>query len=218
MQPQDSSASIEMMERSHAQDSTLEVAQDSTLEVHPESFMDTFTLSDMGPDMIEDDDFWDHTLRAQRRANLQAQLATIAEENRIPTDTNCFGCVRTGWAGVLVPHSTIVRWWERVMLFLLVYTVVVMPLRLAFSEGLSYWELPVDALFLTDMVLTFFLAYELPDGSLCTSHWAIAKRYLTSWFVVDLLASFPWWALAIGRENSDSTQWLLMLRLVVYPP
>merc|ERR1712137_629774 len=44
---------------------------------------------------------------------------------------------------------------------------------------LSYWCL--------DIPLTFFTAYVTPLGELVTEHRLIAKRYLMSWFFIDII-------------------------------
>ena len=50
----------------------------------------------------------------------------------------------------------------------------------------------VDAIFWTDLVLSFFTSY--PDkktGKAITDRKLIIKNYLTGWFAIDFLAVFP---------------------------
>ena len=49
----------------------------------------------------------------------------------------------------------------------------------------------MDLLFQVDLLLNFFTAYEDENGELVTSRCAIAKSYLSSWFLVDLFSSIP---------------------------
>ena len=49
----------------------------------------------------------------------------------------------------------------------------------------------VNLVFVVDTVLIFFKAYVDGDGKLVVFRSTIARRYLTSWFVVDVLACFP---------------------------
>ena len=58
-------------------------------------------------------------------------------------------------------------YWQLLIGLLLVYTAIFVPIRIAFIEkaslGLLIFELVVDFLFLTDLVLTFFVALEKED-------------------------------------------------------
>ena len=44
-------------------------------------------------------------------------------------------------------------------------------------------------------------------GDLVTDHRAIAKRYLTGWFIVDLLATFPIDYIVRAVEVRDDITW-----------
>ena len=49
----------------------------------------------------------------------------------------------------------------------------------------------IDTIFVLDMVVQFLSPFYDEDGTLQTEYSAIAKRYLRSWFVVDVLALLP---------------------------
>ena len=49
----------------------------------------------------------------------------------------------------------------------------------------------MDIIFMFDVVLNFFIAYVDSDLEVITDHKRIAREYLTSWFLVDLLGGFP---------------------------
>lgn len=49
----------------------------------------------------------------------------------------------------------------------------------------------VDILFILDLFVNFFMAYERRDGTSETRMKFIAKDYLRSWFFVDLIACIP---------------------------
>lgn len=55
-------------------------------------------------------------------------------------------------------------YWQLLIGFLLIYTAIFVPVRIAFIEqaGLPViiFELIVDSLFITDLILTFFMAIE----------------------------------------------------------
>ena len=84
---------------------------------------------------------------------------------------------------------------------------------------IDYVDLTVDLLFFVDLVLSFFSAVKLQDGTMIKEFHAISKTYLKTWFVVDLLAIFPFYL--IGQDSISALAPILriprlfkMLRLV----
>ena len=102
---------------------------------------------------------------------------------------------------VILPDSPGKLAWDIACIALLVYAVVVTPLKLGF--GISemcpnvewIFDLTVDCFFMLDLFLNFFTAAWITDefgehmlsGNLKTIAW----QYLKSWFLVDLLSSLP---------------------------
>ena len=78
---------------------------------------------------------------------------------------------------------------------LLLYSATVIPYRAAFSEedplGWKLLDGVVDILFLCDIFLSFFTAFYDSDLKVVTDRPTIAKNYLTSWFIIDAVAIFP---------------------------
>ncbi|GLI62967.1 hypothetical protein VaNZ11_005824 [Volvox africanus] len=98
--------------------------------------------------------------------------------------------------GIILPDSRFRKMWINVQLFVVLYIIWVTPVRVGFNKpasGFWFWlEGLIDIFFYTDLVLNFFTAYEHPvTGELITNHRKIALRYLRTWFVIDLLATFP---------------------------
>ena len=61
----------------------------------------------------------------------------------------------------------------------------------------------IDFLFLVDIFVNFFTAYELPiTKKLETNLKAIALNYMSGWFLIDLAATFPF-QLVIPSHSSD---------------
>merc|ERR1719320_898246 len=99
-----------------------------------------------------------------------------------------------------------------VVVFLLAYTLIVLPLRVGFSSTdvfehtiLKVIELSVDALFILDILITGISAYEDGEG-LVTKQSKILTHYIFSlWFPLDLFAGVPFYAifdsLGEGDEN-----------------
>ena len=92
--------------------------------------------------------------------------------------------------------------WDSFVVLLIVYSIVVIPVRVGFTWQTTnftaewYAELAIDACFLTDIVLSFRTAYieDSPEQNtrvLITDWKAISARYLRTWFVLDLVSSVP---------------------------
>ncbi|GFR43465.1 hypothetical protein Agub_g4548 [Astrephomene gubernaculifera] len=97
---------------------------------------------------------------------------------------------------VILPDSKFRKVWINIQLFVVLYIIWVTPVRAGFNKpavGFWFWlEGVIDIFFYTDLVLNFLTAYEHPvTGELITDHRKIAARYLKTWFVIDLLATFP---------------------------
>lgn len=119
---------------------------------------------------------------------------------------------RKGQWWILMPNSTVKIYWESIVLFLLMYTLVVLPLRVGFSESEIFEhesivaiDLVVDMLFGIDIIITSISAYESKQN-LITNQRKICFHYLCSlWFPLDLLAAIPFHliftTLGTGEDN-----------------
>jgi hypothetical protein len=71
-----------------------------------------------------------------------------------------------------------------------------MPFNLAFTDydldsAWYYIDTVIDFIFITDLFVNFFSAYYDEEGKLVTNNKKIATKYLKGWFIIDLIASFP---------------------------
>ena len=97
---------------------------------------------------------------------------------------------------VIDPQRPMIMLWDQLVGLLLVYTAIVTPYEVAFLEPyvgvLFVLNRFVDLCFLADLVMNFFLAYYDAEKRLWVcSHRLIARRYLTGWFVLDLVSILP---------------------------
>ena len=111
--------------------------------------------------------------------------------------------INKAW-GVIYPDSTFKGMWDLVCLISIVYQAIVIPFRLCFNieaEGsFKTFETIIDAIFMTDIVVTFNTGF-YKKGYLVMKRKEIIKNYLKTWFILDLMASFPYsWVL-----QSDSS-------------
>ena len=109
-----------------------------------------------------------------------------------------YGCLGKN---VIMPASPFKITWDILCVGLLLYAVVITPLKIGFGieehcpDGSWVFDVIVDAIFLFDCGLNFFTAAWIKDhfGELKVSGRmdVIAKTYLKSWFIVDFSSSVP---------------------------
>jgi len=98
---------------------------------------------------------------------------------------------------VLHPGSHYKNAWDAFLAVLVVYSVVVVPLRIGFNEEASprsaiFWfEVSIDFVFIIDIVVNCRTAYLTAHGLLEKRPRQIARHYLHTWFVADVAASIP---------------------------
>ncbi len=118
---------------------------------------------------------------------------------------------------ILHPEALIKIVWDVGMLILVVFFAFAVPYRIGFDVQLSAseeaFDVVADILFIFDIILSFRTAY-VKDGILVSDGSKIAKDYLTSWFPLDFLASFPIGWFVPGDDSSAGINKLFrMLRL-----
>mmetsp|Transcript_932 Transcript_932/g.3507 ORF Transcript_932/g.3507 Transcript_932/m.3507 type:complete len:884 (+) Transcript_932:248-2899(+) len=97
---------------------------------------------------------------------------------------------------VLDPTTDFKKGWDIFQACALCFIAVVVPYRVGFkvpATGPIYWvELAIDLYFVFDVFLNFVTGYWDPDlKKTILDHQLIAKHYIKSWFVVDLMAIIP---------------------------
>ena len=95
-----------------------------------------------------------------------------------------------------MPESKFKMFWNIVTLILLLYTATFVPYQTSFvdtssSPGLQAWEWVVNGIFGFDVIVNFFSAFENSDKNIEVRFVVIARNYIQSWFLLDVLASFP---------------------------
>ena len=95
---------------------------------------------------------------------------------------------------IILPDNKHKRRWDLWIGILLIYTGIFVPLRVAFYDEVGsitlVFESFVDACFITDIVLTYFTAFQ-KHSHLEVRHNKIALNYIKTWFFIDLLSSLP---------------------------
>ena len=102
--------------------------------------------------------------------------------------------LRQRYKFLIRPDNTYKVAWDLWVGVLIVFSVIVIPLKLAFTVKGEAWfwiDIAVDFFFWCDLFVSFFTAFVDEEGKLVTDHKAIRLRYLKTWFVPDLLSVLP---------------------------
>jgi len=94
-----------------------------------------------------------------------------------------------------MPDSKFKTFWNITVILLLLYTSTVVPFQVAFVDKDTNFAILVnyfvDILFGIDIIVNFFSAYETRNHRIEIRIKHIVREYLTGWFALDLLATFP---------------------------
>lgn len=110
---------------------------------------------------------------------------------------------------LFLPASLAKNLWGVVYLLLMLYTAFIMPFVMAFIDEAEPWQIVepvIDVLFFVDILVTFNSAFHNSAGELVTSRKAICLAYLKSWFVLDLVACFPFYAFQDDTSADTSSE------------
>lgn len=101
---------------------------------------------------------------------------------------------------LVVPESKFRTTWDALLAICILYSVVVVPYRLGFNVNVTASIMPgwytvdwiVDAFFWMDILVNFRTCYVVKESSaLMVDPAMISRNYLTGWFLLDFLSTFP---------------------------
>ena len=85
--------------------------------------------------------------------------------------------------------------WNILVLLMIIFISITVPYRIPFEDQTPpewlFTDIVMDTLFIIDVILNFFTAYEDDNGELISDHKKIVVAYLKSWFLIDFLSSIP---------------------------
>ena len=98
---------------------------------------------------------------------------------------------------VIHPQFIYKRLWDCLIEIFILYSVLVISVQIAFyRQSLGGWfvmDMIVYAFFMVDMLFSFQTAYYDSDKkAYILDSYAIARRYLITWFLIDFISSIPW--------------------------
>lgn len=93
------------------------------------------------------------------------------------------------------PQQPLIVSWQFLVGIAIMYSIVVVPLRLGFSyDAVGGWlalELAIDSFFLLDIIISFRTAFFNEEKMLIYDSRVIMRKYAKSWFVPDLISTIP---------------------------
>merc|ERR1719163_1564100 len=85
--------------------------------------------------------------------------------------------------------------WDLVLMFIIFYSVILVPYRISFDVEASGvfkgLDILFDVFFFADICINFFTMYEDDSGRMVSDLNRIAKEYLATWFTIDLVSTLP---------------------------
>ena len=128
---------------------------------------------------------------------------------------------------IVLPNSRFRIAWDVISLFLLMYVATFSPLQIAFYGKEHRLDKPgdwpvvfaidrfVDFMFVVDIVINFRSAFVNEDGKLMFEKKEAAQRYVSTWFLWDLVSVLPWDALPVmmGKSSRGELRLPRLLRM-----
>eukprot|EP00947_MAST-08B_sp_MAST-8B-sp1_P005483 g5483.t1 len=153
----------------------------------------------------------------ERWKKLRAAAKAVTALKHISADHQVFGIVNTEkqvqefieefdggvskpWY-IMLPHSIFVKYWDILVMLLLMYVTFIIPVRVCFTindeiteewTSVDIFELILDIVFIVDVGVNFVTAFhEEKTFKMVVSPKRIAMRYITGWFFIDIIACIP---------------------------
>ena len=114
---------------------------------------------------------------------------------------------------ILLHYSVFKIVWDRFILFLTFYTVVMVPYNLAIRKQhninddiiMMVLNSIVDVIFFIDIIFNFHTSFVGHNGEVIVDEKIIRRNYLRSGFAIDVMACLPYDALNIFNTQEDGT-------------
>ncbi|KAH8057194.1 voltage-gated potassium channel [Aureococcus anophagefferens] len=124
----------------------------------------------------------------------KAMLLTLEEE----TVCRVVGDGAPGSPGVELrePNDGLIQVFDAAIMTLLVFIFIFLPVELAFEEigetaAVEYLGLSIDLYFCLDILKTFNVGFVNYNDVLVMDRYAVARRYASTWLLIDLTSSIP---------------------------
>lgn len=112
---------------------------------------------------------------------------------------------------IIYPDDSFKKKWDLLIVVCLLYMSIILPFRIAFEESddeewgpYDIVELIMNIIFFLDIVLNFFTAYYDENENLELDKKKIAKNYITSWFIIDVISTIPLQNIFVSLSNYNN--------------
>lgn len=79
------------------------------------------------------------------------------------------------------------------MMFMIAVMMIYLPYSIVFVDGnTESFDLVIDIFFWVDIILSFNLSFKNEEDKYITKRSEIFINYVTGWFILDIIASFPY--------------------------
>ena len=128
------------------------------------------------------------------------------KENLLPSLKKMYRQMKESVSRVIVPNGTFRTSWDVFIMLLIFYDVIMVPLTIAFDvplpNWLEIWDIVMTICYILDIFLNFNTGF-YDKGLLVLDRHRIFLHYIKSWFIFDMIASFPY-EYAIHNEATQS--------------
>ena len=121
---------------------------------------------------------------------------------------------------MIYPNSRWLGNWDLVMIGVLIFSVMITPIRLAFVKSyeieIIQWQITlyfIDFLFFCDICIIFNTAYFDENFTLVDDRKVIAKKYISSWFFIDIMSILPFDLLLFSTDLNSLVRFARIGRL-----
>jgi len=155
-----------------------------------------------------------HSMSTMRRQT-QYSAATIATHSYTELQSNFNAYDQKWW--IISINNELVGMWEALILLFVFYNAVFLPYSVAFADlnSTPTWvvvcDTVADYLFIIDLVVNFFKAYEGDRGEIVIDPKRVRSNYLAFWFWIDFPSCIP---LDIFFPNLTYVGFLRCIRLL----
>jgi len=179
--------------------------------------------------------FWDTAMsKARLSKTYEAKELNLARLSQLRFNKpwhECTGTQRvqiirdnlTGVSGIINPNSTWMGWWSGCVVAALIFTCIVTPFEVALLETkfdiLFGANLVVNFVYLVDIVIIFSTKIKVEtrtQAKWVSSRKEIARKYVKSWFFLDLVSTLPFDLLSIAGDKASAQAYsrFKMLRFI----
>ena len=185
------------------------------------------TLEQKSANNCTDDDTEDNTLGTGTYQGIKIGQSVVTMPKMIDGENMQHRHQKKCSCPIFLPYGRFIFWWDVFLTTLLLFSIVEIPYHLAFNiesspaDPIAIIGFFIDLCLTVDIIINFRTAFiDRYDRLRVIVHpKLIAKRYLSTWFIIDFLASTPFTYVIFiissnGETAANSLKYLSILRIL----